>query len=288
MSTPITHLDLALEQAARGALFAVNHSGGKDSQAMLIRLLAAGIPHAQIVVVHAALGDVEWPGAFELAERQARDACVPFIVARAGKDLLGMVANRFATRPEVPSWPSSATRQCTSDLKRGPIRREIGRLAEARHAPAIVNCMGLRAAESRDRAKKAPWVRSERQSRKERRTLAGRVYQRARDWFDWLPVHHLSTAEVFETIGAAGQEPHPAYAAGNERLSCVFCIMGSANDARIGAIRHPELYARYVALEERTGYTMHQDRRPLVELTGLTVEQARAEHRQLPVLREAV
>jgi 3'-phosphoadenosine 5'-phosphosulfate sulfotransferase (PAPS reductase)/FAD synthetase len=107
-----------------GALFVSNHSGGKDSQAMLIKLLDL-IPHNQLIVVHASLGTVEWPGAMELARDQAADASLPFIVATARKTLLEMVARRFETRPEVPSWPSASTRQCTSDLKRGPIQREI-------------------------------------------------------------------------------------------------------------------------------------------------------------------
>ncbi|WP_080102105.1 hypothetical protein [Salmonella enterica] len=56
-----------------GALFVSNHSGGKDSQAMLIKLLDV-IPARQLVVVHASLGPVEWPGALELASAQATAA----------------------------------------------------------------------------------------------------------------------------------------------------------------------------------------------------------------------
>ena len=48
----------------RGALVAVNHSGGKDSQTMTI-LLARAVPRDQLVVVHAPLGQVEWPGTVE-------------------------------------------------------------------------------------------------------------------------------------------------------------------------------------------------------------------------------
>lgn len=48
----------------RGALFVVNHSGGKDSQAMYIKL-AALVPHDQLLVVHATLGDIEWQGVQE-------------------------------------------------------------------------------------------------------------------------------------------------------------------------------------------------------------------------------
>ena len=51
----------------RGALVAVNSSGGKDSQAMTI-LLARFVPCDQLVVVHAPLGEVEWPGTIEHIE----------------------------------------------------------------------------------------------------------------------------------------------------------------------------------------------------------------------------
>jgi len=248
-----------------GALFVANHSGGKDSQAMLIRLLET-VPREQLVAVHAALGEVEWPGALEHAERQAQDAGLPFLVARAGISLLEMVERRYSRRPEVPSWPSASTRQCTSDLKRGPIAREVRRFAKAHGFSVLVNCLGIRAAESPRRAVAATW------------SANARATTHRRQWFDWLPIHAMNTVEVFETIRAAGQQPHPAYAGGNERLSCIFCILGSAADARNGAIRHPDLFARYVELERRTGYTAHQSRRSLEEVAGLTVEQARELH----------
>lgn len=244
----------------RGALFVVNHSGGKDSQAMMIHIMRT-VPAKQVLVVHASLGEVEWEGAKELAEKQAADAGVPFIVAEAGKSLFDMVEKRFAERPEVPSWPSAKYRQCTSDLKRNPITREIRRYAKERGQLLIVNCIGLRAAESRSRAKLQPFEFSEENSK------AGRV------WFDWLPIHTLTTTEVFATIREDGQEPHPAYAAGNERLSCVFCIMASKRDLRQGALARPELFARYTELERTTGYTMHESRKSLQQL----VDEASAE-----------
>ncbi len=248
--------DNAHAEIASGALFVINHSGGKDSQAMMIKLLEI-VPIAQVLVVHASLGDMEWPDALEHAQAQADAAGVHFIVARAAKSLLEMVANRFATRPDAPSWPSAKHRQCTSDLKRGPITREVRRWADAHGFKRIVNCMGMRAGESSARAKKAVW------SEHESHGKAGRA------WFNWLPIHALSTKDVFDTIRDAGQQPHPAYALGNERLSCVFCIMASPNDLRIGAINNPVLYARYCAIEKSTGYTMHSSMRSLPEITGI-------------------
>jgi 3'-phosphoadenosine 5'-phosphosulfate sulfotransferase (PAPS reductase)/FAD synthetase len=237
----------------QGALVVVNHSGGKDSQALLIKILET-VPAKQILVVHASLGHVEWHGALELAQKQAQDAGCAFVVAYPVKSFIDMVERRFASRPDVPSFPSASHRQCTSDLKRGPIEREVRRYAAVNGFTKIINCMGVRAAESVSRSKLQDWQFSARNSK------AGRT------WYDWLPIFRLTTLEVFATIAGAGQEPHWAYAAGNERLSCVFCIMGSANDIANGAKHRPELFQRYVELEERTGYTMHMSRKSLKQI----------------------
>lgn len=231
------------------ALFVSNHSGGKDSQVMLIKLLEI-VPPSQLIVVHASLGVIEWPGALELAETQAGDAGLPFIVARASKTFFEMVERRFENRPEVPSWPSSNTRQCTSDLKRGPIQREVRRYAKANGFKTIVNCLGLRAQESPGRAKRQVFSKMG-------------ISNSVNTWYEWLPVHELLTEEVFATIRLAGQEPHYAYALGNERLSCVFCIMASRNDMANGARHNPPLLDKYAELEAKTGYTMHMSRIPI-------------------------
>ena len=238
-----------------GALFVFSDSGGKDSQAMMIKLIKI-VPAKQVLVVHATLGEVEWEGALEHAEERAQKAGVPFVVAQAVKSLTDMVEHRFAVRPDAPSWPSASNRQCTSDLKRGPIEREIRRYMKATGYKKIVSCMGLRAEESHSRAKLATFRRNKRNS------VAGR------DWYDWLPVHSMLIDEVFATIKAAGQKPHWAYAAGNERLSCVFCIMASGRDLANGAKHNPDLYAKYIALEQKTGYTMHMSRKSLPELVA--------------------
>ena len=250
--------DLAMQERDAGALFVVSHSGGKDSQATLIEVLRH-VPASQVVVVHATLGEAEWPGALEHAQEQAEAAGVPFIVAQAVKTFFEMVEHRFKVRPgpNSPCWPSASNRQCTSDLKRGPIEREIRRYAKEHGHLRIVGCTGLRAQESPRRAKATPWRLNEGQS------VAGRT------WHEWLPIQDLTLVEVLGMVREAGQELHPAYAAGNERLSCVFCIMASKGDLRRGALAHPELYARYVEIERRTGYTMHMSRLSLPELTGV-------------------
>lgn len=221
-----------------GAIFYVSHSGGKDSQAMYSELKDV-IPTDQLVVVHAGLGDVEWKGVQEhiIANSQHEVHVVTAVRKDGGKKtFLEMVEQRG-------KWPSAAYRQCTSDLKRGPIFKFIRHDMRRRRATIAVNCMGLRAEESNARSKKNPFTFNKMQS------------CRGRNVYDWLPVFHYSTAEIFQTIRAAGQKPFWAYEK-NERLSCVFCIMGCVNDLRHGAEQNPELYKRYVDLEKKIGHTM--------------------------------
>lgn len=234
-----------------GALFVVNHSAGKDSQAMLIYLRQMGVPDDQMVIVHADLGEVEWPGNMAHIKRFSGD--IPIITARSKRTLFEMIDARGM-------FPSPSQRQCTSDLKRGPIEREVRRYLKATpgHSLHVVNCMGMRAQESASRAKREMWKFNARNSK------AGRV------WHDWLPIHHMTEEQVFTAIKLAGQEPHPVYAKGMTRLSCQFCIMASAADLTTAAKLSPELYAKYVALEKRHNHTLSMSQRGLEEITGIT------------------
>lgn len=238
------------EMITAGALFVINHSAGKDSQAMTA-MLRRVVPQGQLLVIHADLGDVEWQGNIEHIRSTIGE--LPLLVCRnENKTFLEMVERRGM-------WPSASHRQCTSDLKRGPIERTIRRHLKAhpRYKGMIVNCMGIRAAESPARAKQKPLRFNQRNS------VAGRT------WYDWLPIFDLDTEAVFGLIRDAGQKPHWAYEAGMTRLSCVFCIMASRRDLQTAARLRPELYARYVDLEVQIGHTLSMSGRPLEEVTGI-------------------
>ncbi len=241
----------------RGALMAINSSGGKDSQAMTI-LLARIVPRHQLVVVHAPLGEVEWPGTIEHIENTI-PAGVPLIFApvASGKSLLERVEERG-------KFPGPQFRWCTADLKRSPIERELRHYlkAQPRFAGRIISAIGIRRDESSARSKRIPWVRSDRNSR------AGR------EWFDWLPVFDLTADDVFRVIRDAGQSPHWVYAQGMSRCSCTFCIFSSRSDLRRAAELRPSLYRKYAGLEKRIGHTLSPSGVALPELTGIPVDPA--------------
>ena len=251
---------------ASGAMFVVNHSGGKDSQAMYL-MLRDLVPRDQLVIVHADLGAVEWAGALNHIIATTRGERIE--TCRSRRSLLEMIEERGM-------FPSPQQRQCTSDLKRGPIERTIRGLVterirkwcgnpdrplgtdERRAAieagmALVVNCMGMRTEESPGRSKLTPFKLNAGNS------LAGR------EWYDWLPVHDWSERQVFEMIASRGQKPHIVYELGMSRFSCCFCIMASEADLKTAArlaterpelLNDPHLYAKYVQLERSTGQVM--------------------------------
>ena len=219
---------------ARGATFVINHSGGKDSQAMTI-FLRQIVPAEQLVVIHAELPGVDWEGIKEHIETTTGD--LPIHYCTAVSTFWDMVERR-------QMWPSPSNRQCTSDLKRTPIERTIRAISAATGQKLFVDCVGLRAEESTSRAKAQVFKADAKNSK------AGR------EIYTWLPIHAWTKEQVFKAIELAGQEPHWAYAAGMSRLSCCFCIMSSKPDLDTAARLKPALFARYVATERRLDQTM--------------------------------
>lgn len=244
------------------ALFVVNHSGGKDSQAMTI-LLHQLVPADQLVIVHAHLPEVEWDGTLVHINHTALG--IPVHVTQSVKTFFEMVDHRGM-------FPDANRRQCTSDLKRGPIEREIRVIAKQRQSKIIVNCMGLRADESPGRAKKEALKLNIKNTLWPFSWKASRKLVEGRPWYDWLPIHDWSTDQVFDTIHKAGQKAFWIYYAGMTRKSCSFCIMGSQGDLKLAAKLRPGLYEKYVQKEKELGHTLQMSRKPLEEITGIKLK----------------
>lgn len=232
------------ELISKGALFVINDSAGKDSQAMKIKLLEL-VPHNQIVIVHANLPEVEWKGNMYHIKKYSFD--LPVFEVVGNKTFFEMVDHR-------KMFPSPKNRQCTSDLKRAPIQKFINNYAKQNGFQYVVNCMGLRAQESSARAKKISFQFMSKKSAKHRTQ------------FEWLPIHDMTLIEVWETIKNSGQEPHYAYGLGMQRLSCCFCIMGCDSDLKIAGKHNPELAQKYINREEKYDFTLSMSRRSLKDI----------------------
>jgi 3'-phosphoadenosine 5'-phosphosulfate sulfotransferase (PAPS reductase)/FAD synthetase len=257
------------------ALVIVNHSGGKDSQAMYLHLTRdLGIPHDQIRVVHADLPGADWPGTLDHVERYT-DHDVKVVRAQfkdgAVKELYDYVMKRG-------KFPSAQQRYCTSELKTSPINAWIRQalcelngmkkpcdLDKPGKRRVVISAMGMRAEESDNRAGLSEWELNVGES------TAGRA------WFEYLPIHRWKTPQVFRTIKRYGQEPFWIYgrtpaarrrlieagsvdARGNavpmQRMSCVFCIMGSLRDIGVASRIGPQSIAEEICkIEDETGFT---------------------------------
>ncbi len=239
----------------------VNSSGGKDSQTMLHQIVTEAdtqeYPRSQIVVAHADLGEMEWKGTRELAQTQAKTYGLRFeAMKRPQGDLLTHVEQRGM-------WPSSTTRYCTSDHKRGQVGKIITMLHREWDAQQtvidwrtlrrvkkpfhVLNCFGFRSQESPARAKKSVFENNKRM------TTKSRVVD------TWLPIHEMKEDEVWASIKASGVPHHPAYDIGMPRLSCIFCIFAPKAALILAGKHNPELLDRYVEVEAKIGHTFRVD-----------------------------
>lgn len=238
-----------LDALDRGATLALSMSGGKDSQAMTLAVLAwlreTGRTNP-VTAVHADLGRAEWHQTHAIVRAQAEAYGLDLtIVQRTKGDLLERITARAAqVGDEKPFWPSASNRYCTSDLKRDPIDKYLRGLP----TELVISVEGIRAQESNARAKK-PCT----ETRK-------RITTQTREAITWRPIIEWTEAQVWETIGGrSGHLVHPAYALGNERLSCSLCILASAGDLQRGATHNPEYANELADLEELYGWTFRED-----------------------------
>jgi 3'-phosphoadenosine 5'-phosphosulfate sulfotransferase (PAPS reductase)/FAD synthetase len=211
----------------------VNTSAGKDSQAMMTEVVKLAEAHGvkdRVVAVHCDLGNVEWEGTRELAERQAAHYGIKLYVEKRGM------------------WPDSKARYCTSEFKRAPVYKLLTKLVREHQAAngkaqvRILNCIGIRAQESSGRAKKNPFQHDLKASNGKRHVDT------------WFPIFTWSVDQVWDCIRRSGVEHHRAYDLGMPRLSCCFCVMAPRSALLLAAEHNQNLLDQYVAVEQRIGH----------------------------------
>jgi hypothetical protein len=252
-----------------GADLVVSVSGGKDSDCMALELASLRAVYGwdgRFILIHADVGRMEWPQSLPHCAALADRLGAEFVVVRhAKRDLMDGIHLRMETRPDAPPFPSSAARWCTSDYKRAVIDKWLRNNVPT----AAVSAIGFRREESAARAKQPLCeVRA-----------GATAPTKGRRVLDWHPILEYRLADVWRVIGYTLDElraiqtetkrtgivpidfrGHPAYAFGNERVSCALCVLGSLNDLRNGAAHNPAIHAELVEIEERSGFTFQQGR----------------------------
>lgn len=269
--------EIITQAIQKGAVLYPNVSGGKDGQAMVKMLLNARMPIAGLV--HADLGRTEWIESRAMCERIAAEAGVPLhtITRSDGRDMIDHWYARLLKLKGTgqPFWSSSKMRYCTSDMKRDPINRFYRNCGH----DFIISCEGIRAQESTARSKKIPLAI--------RRGMTSTYYAEMsveeailnykpgkKLALTWYPIFNYSISDVWSMYDMNTKKLeaarwiyqhygfvskmwpfHPAYVYGNERVSCVFCILGCGNDLGVGAKHRPELLDLMISMEEEGNAT---------------------------------
>jgi len=273
------------------AVVSSSASGGKDSQAQHLELAElCDSTGNTLEIIHADLGRAEWPQSLPMCERLARDSGLSLVtVTRPQGDMVDRLKQRLIKVQGTgkPFWPSASNRYCTGELKRNQIDKHL------RKYEVVISVQGLRADESKARREK-PVVELRKQlCSKPLKDLS--PMEALRQWrpgqrvaLNWYPLLPWSEEMVYARCGhsvadrnkrrdlykagkrveaLAGWEMHQAYVFGNNRVSCVLCVLGSINDLSVGAAHHPNLLADYITLEDEGDATFKNG----WSLTQLTV-----------------
>lgn len=235
---------------------------GKDSVALVERLLALGVDPAKVELWHHDVDGngptfMDWPitpawarevalslglpiyfswkqGGFlrEMMRENARTAPTEFEVPEGGTRVVGGTGGKLSTRLRFPQVsPDLSVRWCSSYLKIDVMAAAIRNQDRFNGARTLV-LTGERAQESAARARYKAFE-------PHKAHLEGKRHVDV-----WRAVHHYSEAEVWEAHRRLGIVPHPAYRLGWNRLSCMTCIFGSPDQwATIQAVFPPRFEA---------------------------------------------
>lgn len=239
-------------------LIVINSNGGKDSLCSVYEICRMadlqGYNKNKIVVSHQDLGESEWKGTRDLVAKQSKFfGLATFYSKRRDKNGKKETLLEYAERRG--KWPSSSQRWCTSDFKRGPGAREItqlGQMVQERNESGeamILHVFGFRKEESTARSKKKKFILNKKLTTKKRLV------------FDYLPIHHWSSKQVWEVIKKNILPYHFAYDLGMPRLSCVFCIFSPFNALVIAGLANPDLLNKYVEVEEKIGHAFKYEKK---------------------------
>jgi 3'-phosphoadenosine 5'-phosphosulfate sulfotransferase (PAPS reductase)/FAD synthetase len=234
--------------------YIVAFSGGKDSIACFLHLLDIGIPKSKIELWHHCIDGregstlMDWPvtedycrkfarafgvpiyfswkqGGFEKEMTRYEELTAPVSFEYPDDNLIecgvaGGIRGNKSTRLKFPQVSADLkVRWCSAYLKIDVCTMAINNQPRFNNSRTLV-ISGERAQESPARAKYNEMEpdRSDNRNGKSKRHVD-----------HWRPVHKWMEKEVWEIIKRYRVNPHPAYLMGWGRLSCMFCIFGSAN-----------------------------------------------------------
>lgn len=211
------NLDLFDKVAGRRVIASI--SGGKDSAAMSLHLRDLGIEHDRVFL------DTGWehPKTYEYLADDLPRALGPITTVRGAKQMEDLIRAKMM-------FPSRTRRFCTEELKVFPMQAYLKqRVADGED---LINAVGIRHAESQQRAQLAEWEWS--------------------DGFDcevWRPLIEWTEQDVIDIHRRHGLKPNPLYLMGASRVGCWPCIYARKAEIRLIAEIDPDRIDRLRVLE---------------------------------------
>lgn len=258
----------------------VAFSGGKDSAAVLINLIEAGVDPRRIELHHHLVDGegpsfMDWPctaaycravaGAFgirlfqsyreggflrEMHRRQEPTAAVVFYDENETVRRVGGCSAHIGTRLRFPQRTADLSRRYCSAALKIDVMDAVIRNQERFLGCRTLVCTGERADESPSRRAYAAFEphRSDTRNGARRRRLVDH----------YRPVHSWAEAEVWAAMRRHRLVPHVAYQLGWSRVSCMTCVFLSADGwATVRAV-FPERFAMIEEREAAFGCTIHR------------------------------
>lgn len=200
-------------------------SGGKDSAAMCLFLQENGIEHRRV------FADTGWEAkeTYEYIRGPLQDKLGPIDIVQS--DVGGM--ENWIMKKAM--FPRRVRRFCTEELKVKTIGKYLVALAESTGRP-IVNAIGVRHAESADRAKMMEWDGWA--------PVGGSCVI-------WRPIITWAFQDVVGIHARHGLVPNPLYLKGHERVGCYPCIFARKGDIKLIAENAPERINEITEMENR-------------------------------------
>jgi len=253
--------------------FVVAFSGGKDSLASLLVLLAHGVPPARIELHHHDVDGqgpsfMDWPCTPAYVDALARHlGIVLYRSCRVGGFARELDRENASTAPIMFDTPDGSrvaggagpsgtrglfpqvsadlrVRWCSPALKIDVLAAAIRNQGRFFEGKTLV-LTGERAEESPGRARYAVL--------EPHRTMSGR-----RHVDHWRPVLLWTEQQVWDIIASARIRPHPAYRLGWGRLSCRCCIFGTADQWATLRLIFPDAFEGIARREAASGRTIHR------------------------------
>lgn len=230
----------------------VQFSGGKDSQATVLKLAEAGEKFDMVFC------DTGWesPDTYKFIEE------FHGIVSRLGINLITLKP-KWHFRALVmlkKRFPSTMARFCTSELKVKPF---IDWVLEQEEDIKIYQ--GIRWEESKNRSempKHDDYFRHYFEKRTDGKKSS--YTYRKKDIKKWLekysadverPIIAMTTEQVYEYIEACGFDVNPLYKKGHTRVGCYPCVMSSLGDMSVLVANDPERIAEIERFEVEANST---------------------------------